>query len=250
VAELLDIDHSPPVYSDANIFYGVIEDPDKIDFVDRLLAQDHAIIQGNNFGECITFRAGPNDKKVQIWAITYPSTAPSAREEWGATDPSSRELTSILSQFPSSHPFRELASHTTHGRLLHFGLFFRKHKDCWSKGRTCLLGDSCHATLPYVGQGANQAIEDAIVLAESLSGCKDHDEAFKLYFERRSRRTKRVVQMANWMGKLYHTQNPLLTTMRDFLFSSFFKGGMLSRAIEKEIVEECPIPVEDFAKYQ
>jgi 2-polyprenyl-6-methoxyphenol hydroxylase-like FAD-dependent oxidoreductase len=75
--------------------------------------------------------------------------------------------------------------------------------------KSCLLGDSCRETLPYIGQGVNQANKDAIVLAESLSGCKDYDETFNKYVQEWSRRTKRVLQMANWMDKLYHTQNPL-----------------------------------------
>ena len=35
----------------------------------------------------------------------------------------------------------------------------------WSKGRATLLGDSAHAMLPYLGQGAGMAIEDGYVLA-------------------------------------------------------------------------------------
>jgi salicylate hydroxylase len=185
----------------------VIEDPDTIDFGDSLVAQDHAIIQGNKVGRCVTFRAGPNDKKVQIWAITYPSTAPPAQQEWGAADPSLLELKSVLDQFPSSRPFCELASHTSPRRLLHFGLFFRKHKNHWSKGRTCPLGDSCHSTLPDNGQRTNQAIEDAIVLAECLSsGYKRSQRGVQAVFERRSRRTRRVFQMARWMNKLHKIQ--------------------------------------------
>lgn len=38
-------------------------------------------------------------------------------------------------------------------RLLHFGLWYRKHKPVWHRGRVVLLGDAAHATLPYMGQG-------------------------------------------------------------------------------------------------
>lgn len=50
-------------------------------------------------------------------------------------------------------PTLALARQTPEERLLHFGLFYRRVKDVWSKGRIVLLGDSAHATLPYVGQG-------------------------------------------------------------------------------------------------
>jgi 2-polyprenyl-6-methoxyphenol hydroxylase-like FAD-dependent oxidoreductase len=36
----------------------------------------------------------------------------------------------------------------------------------WSRGRIVLFGDAAHATTPGIGQGAAQAIEDAVVLAK------------------------------------------------------------------------------------
>jgi salicylate hydroxylase len=38
----------------------------------------------------------------------------------------------------------------------------------WSSGSIALIGDAAHAMLPYLGQGANQAIEDCGVLASIL----------------------------------------------------------------------------------
>ena len=39
----------------------------------------------------------------------------------------------------------------------------------WTKGRVTLLGDACHAMLPYLGQGANSAMEDGFVLARCIA---------------------------------------------------------------------------------
>ena len=39
----------------------------------------------------------------------------------------------------------------------------------WSVGRVTLLGDACHPTLPFLGQGAVMAIEDAYVLAACIA---------------------------------------------------------------------------------
>ena len=39
----------------------------------------------------------------------------------------------------------------------------------WYRGRVVLIGDAAHATTPHCGQGAAQAIEDAIVLSEELA---------------------------------------------------------------------------------
>jgi salicylate hydroxylase len=39
----------------------------------------------------------------------------------------------------------------------------------WTRGRVTVLGDAAHPMLPYLGQGACQAIEDGAVLATALS---------------------------------------------------------------------------------
>jgi salicylate hydroxylase len=39
----------------------------------------------------------------------------------------------------------------------------------WTRGRATILGDAAHPMLPYLGQGACQAIEDGVVLVTALS---------------------------------------------------------------------------------
>lgn len=46
-----------------------------------------------------------------------------------------------------------------------WGLFHRPPLGRWSRGRVTLIGDAAHALVPHHGQGANQSIEDAVVLA-------------------------------------------------------------------------------------
>ena len=43
--------------------------------------------------------------------------------------------------------------------------------DRWHTDRVVLMGDAAHAMVPHQGQGANQTIEDAIVLADCLADC-------------------------------------------------------------------------------
>ena len=43
----------------------------------------------------------------------------------------------------------------------------------WTRGRVSVLGDSAHSMLPYLGQGACQAIEDGCVLAAALAAKPD-----------------------------------------------------------------------------
>ncbi|MBV9168947.1 MAG: FAD-dependent monooxygenase [Chloroflexi bacterium] len=50
-----------------------------------------------------------------------------------------------------------------------WGLYDREPLARWTTGRLTLLGDAAHPMLPHVGQGANQAIEDAVALATVLA---------------------------------------------------------------------------------
>ncbi|GIM86341.1 FAD-dependent monooxygenase [Salinispora arenicola] len=63
----------------------------------------------------------------------------------------------------------------------------------WYRGRVLLVGDAAHATAPTLSQGAAMALEDAVVLAESLrSSTDDVDAALAAYESRRRPRTRWV----------------------------------------------------------
>ncbi|TLQ41949.1 FAD-dependent monooxygenase [Streptomyces marianii] len=49
-------------------------------------------------------------------------------------------------------------------------LYDREPLKLWSTGRVTLLGDAAHPMLPHHGQGASQAMEDAVALAHFLAG--------------------------------------------------------------------------------
>jgi salicylate hydroxylase len=73
----------------------------------------------------------------------------------------------------------------------------------WTRGRTALLGDACHAMLPHHGQGANQAIEDAATLARLLVE-GDPAVALAAYPRQRRARTRAVAASAWDTGTLLH----------------------------------------------
>ena len=78
----------------------------------------------------------------------------------------------------------------------------------WTKGRVTLLGDAAHPTLPMMAQGANMAIEDAVVLARSLAAHADIGSALLAYEQARRERTSRLVRAANDNAARFH--NPAL----------------------------------------
>ena len=68
----------------------------------------------------------------------------------------------------------------------------------WTDGRVALLGDACHPTLPFLGQGAVMAIEDAYVVAACLAQYRDDPErAFLRYEDIRKERTSAVVRKSH-----------------------------------------------------
>ena len=58
----------------------------------------------------------------------------------------------------------------------------------WTIGRVSLLGDACHATLPFLAQGAVMAIEDGMVLARCLEAHDDVETALTRYQDMRAER--------------------------------------------------------------
>jgi salicylate hydroxylase len=88
----------------------------------------------------------------------------------------------------------------------------------WSKGRVTLLGDAAHPTLQYLAQGANMAIEDAVVLAAyaRISGF-DWERTFRWYEDARYKRTARVQIMSRYYGDAYHAAGVVREPRNDLL---------------------------------
>ena len=76
-----------------------------------------------------------------------------------------------------------------------------------SVGRVVLLGDAFHPTLPVLGQGANMAIEDGMILSRCLEASSGVDEALQRYEVARLDRTSRIVQSA--FERLIQTRDEL-----------------------------------------
>ncbi len=79
-----------------------------------------------------------------------------------------------------------------------WALYVRGPMARWSKGRVTLLGDACHPTLPFLGQGGVMAIEDGYIVAACLAKYFDDPAtAFARYEEIRRERTATVVRKAH-----------------------------------------------------
>jgi salicylate hydroxylase len=87
-----------------------------------------------------------------------------------------------------------------------WALMSREPMERWSVGRCTLLGDACHPTLPFLAQGANMAIEDAIVLARCLAGIGDAEAALARYETLRIGRTSEIVRKSADNGRRTHNR--------------------------------------------
>lgn len=83
-----------------------------------------------------------------------------------------------------------------------------------------LIGDAAHATTPNMGQGACQAIEDAVVLANCLKNNSSVANAFKSFETKRLKRTHFIVNQSWKLGKIAQWENPLAIGLRNFIFRS------------------------------
>jgi salicylate hydroxylase len=103
----------------------------------------------------------------------------------------------------------------------------------WSEGAIALLGDAAHAMLPFAAQGAAMAIEDAAVLAKTLSesrldGQAGVTAALKLYAKLRRPRVARVQRMAQRQGQIYHLGGPMALA-RDLAIQALGPQRLLAR---------------------
>jgi salicylate hydroxylase len=118
-------------------------------------------------------------------------------------------------------------------RYFKWGLFDREPLPSWTRGRATLLGDSAHAMLPFLAQGAAMGIEDGCVLAELVARLPDDlDEALRRYEALRLPRTRRAVLGSRERARLNHLPSRWARFKRDLEYLSrrlFYPDGTVHR---------------------
>ena len=94
--------------------------------------------------------------------------------------------------------------------------------DPWYRGRAIVIGDAVHACPPLVAQGAAMCAEDAVVLAELVTGDLPLEQALPTFMARRMPRVEIVVrssmQLVRWEMNLEpHTDADFAQTMSSTL---------------------------------
>jgi FAD-dependent urate hydroxylase len=113
------------------------------------------------------------------------------------------------------HPIAELFNETPAETILHNDIVDIDPLPQWYDGRVVLLGDAVHAMTPNMGQGACQAVEDAVILARALATSSSLESALARYTAARQSRTKAIQLQSRRIGRIAQLENPLLCTLRN-----------------------------------
>jgi 2-polyprenyl-6-methoxyphenol hydroxylase-like FAD-dependent oxidoreductase len=97
----------------------------------------------------------------------------------------------------------------------------------WRQGRVLVIGDAAHGTSPQLGQGANLALIDAVMLAHHLSREKDIDIALRDFY--RARRSH--IRFYRWASRAltpaFQSDSRIIPWLRDTLlpYANMLPGG-------------------------
>ena len=143
---------------------------------------------------------GPNP---QSQIVTFPLNqgkdififATTAQDSWHEESwTSAGDADELRSHYQAFHPdARALLDACTD--VLKTALYERDPLPFWSKGAITLLGDACHPMMPFMAQGAGQAIEDAVVLGrylQDLDSPAQVAQALQAYQQARLERTSQI----------------------------------------------------------
>jgi 2-polyprenyl-6-methoxyphenol hydroxylase-like FAD-dependent oxidoreductase len=137
-----------------------------------------------------------------------------ARAEAGARSPDDRaELGRIFGRWHDPIPQLVAAAEI----LRHDVAALARPLPAFHRGRVCLLGDAAHPMAPNLGQGGNQALEDAAVLSHLMTGADSAavPERLAVYTRERLARTTAIVRRSRRVAALMMWRSPLATAARD-----------------------------------
>jgi 2-polyprenyl-6-methoxyphenol hydroxylase-like FAD-dependent oxidoreductase len=124
----------------------------------------------------------------------------------------------LVKRFAAYHaPVQEIIARTTDDQLIFNDICDLKPLKRFVHGRIVLIGDAAHATTPNLGQGACQAIEDAVVLAQAINCEPTMRHAYRAFEMARLGRTRWVIEASRRLGDVAEIDDPLLIRLRNLL---------------------------------
>jgi 2-polyprenyl-6-methoxyphenol hydroxylase-like FAD-dependent oxidoreductase len=152
-----------------------------------------------------------------------------------------REREPFARRFADWHePIPEVISSTPDRALSMTPIQWRKPLRSWGRGRITLLGDAAHPMTPDMGQGAGQALEDAVVLAASLRAAGDAERGLRAYERLRIARTTPIVKRSRQLGRVASASRPWTSALRDGLIAATparVQAGQQARVLDYVLPE-------------
>ncbi|WP_009478451.1 FAD-dependent monooxygenase [Rhodococcus sp. JVH1] len=204
VRQLLDI--SEPVFSGHIAYRGAID----IDQVRTDISTDDVVLWIGPGIHLMQYPVRRGELYNQVAVYESPRYA-AGRDDWGHREEFDEMFT------PACESVRNAVAQIDASRA--WPVFDRDPISTWSTAHTVLIGDAAHAMLQYLGQGACQALEDALSLSRSLAAFPDDlTRAFKTYEGARVPITSKCQTVARPWGRTWHTDDPALLALRNRVF--------------------------------
>lgn len=160
------------------------------------------------------------------------------KSEPGKIDMAEWNTIDLLFNFFYYHdPIQQILENTPSENIIYDELYELKALDHLYCGNILLIGDSAHASMPNIGQGASQAIEDAVFLAKWISTEESVDKGFARYESHKLERMRLVKKEMQIYGLASQVNFPLLCTLRNKLLQmapTAFHNEKLRKVVEIE----------------
>lgn len=138
-------------------------------------------------------------------------------------------------------PIRETVAGTPENAILHNDIVDRAPlRGWWGRGRVTLLGDAAHASTPNLGQGACQALEDAVILAHCISEAGPVGAALRKYEQLRITRTTSIIRNSYQAGKILQLDSPALESFRNWFMGTRLSTYLSNRTFASLLTHKLP----------
>ena len=228
-----------PIYSGIKILFGVTGVDDKPEDLIRELSDRTTAHQWFGDGAySLVFTGGGENKKRHNLAFcsNEPLGSANSNPSWRANSSVTKEY-AHNKMMKANMPADVLRLCLRCERFFEIGVFFHEPLDSWSSsnGKVVLVGDAAHAMPPFLGQGANQAMQDAYVLAKCLATCgadiknsSKVNEALQSYSNTRRPPTEAIMNASRFVGALETGKGPV-SLFRDLAFFVAGKFGITGK---------------------
>lgn len=165
-------------------------------------------------GERFGYTALPGGRMYCFATASLPAGAASGAASGAPSGASEHD--ELLRRFGSwPDPIPALLASVPADAVLRHDLYDLPPLPSFVRGRVALIGDAAHAMTPNLGQGACQALEDAVTLAHCLDGTPDVAAALRSYDLLRRPRTQAITRRSARLGAVGQLSWPPAVLLRD-----------------------------------